>query len=97
MQSNPAIKPVLKAAKSRFDEFQAYHINQADAVHVTVSPFQFYSSLEPTIDCALCLRENSYHGTDNTSRFMKMNFGRIADIMVPSREFFPSIHRAFSY
>ncbi|KAF8196035.1 tyrosinase, partial [Pholiota molesta] len=35
MQSNPAIKPVLKAAKSRFDEFQAYHINQADAVHVT--------------------------------------------------------------
>ena len=35
MQSLPAIKPVIKEAKSRYDEFQAYHINKADAVHLT--------------------------------------------------------------
>ncbi|KAF9478985.1 Di-copper centre-containing protein [Pholiota conissans] len=34
LQSRPAVKPVIKAARSRYDEFQAFHINQADAVHV---------------------------------------------------------------
>lgn len=97
MQSNPAINPVIKAAKSRYDEFQAYHVNQADGIHVTVSSFRSYSSLEPMIDCALYLRENFYHGTDNTSRFMKLNFGRNADIKVVIRKFFPSLHRAFLY
>ncbi|KAF8954699.1 hypothetical protein BDZ97DRAFT_1927844 [Flammula alnicola] len=35
LQAHPAINPVFKAAKTRFDEFQAYHIQQADKVHVT--------------------------------------------------------------
>ncbi|KAF9553546.1 tyrosinase [Agrocybe pediades] len=32
-QSKPAINPTIKASKSRFDEFQSYHISIADSVH----------------------------------------------------------------
>ncbi|KAF8178229.1 tyrosinase [Pholiota molesta] len=34
LHSHPAKEPVFAEAKSRFDEFQAYHIQQADSVHL---------------------------------------------------------------
>ncbi|KAF8954698.1 tyrosinase [Flammula alnicola] len=34
LQARPARDPALKAAKTRFDEFQAYHITEADKVHI---------------------------------------------------------------
>ncbi|KAH9478721.1 Tyrosinase P [Psilocybe cubensis] len=34
LQSKPALQPVIKEAKTRFDEFQAYHIAIADTVHL---------------------------------------------------------------
>jgi hypothetical protein len=37
LHSHPAKEPVFAEAKSRFDEFQAYHIQQADSVHLVVS------------------------------------------------------------
>jgi tyrosinase len=36
LQSHPSQNPSLTEAKSRFDEFQALHLLQADLVHVTV-------------------------------------------------------------
>jgi hypothetical protein len=43
LQSRPSQDPAVPAAKSRFDEFQAYHIEQSDnGIHVTVRILWIY-------------------------------------------------------
>ena len=37
LQAHPAKNPVYEEAKTRFDEFQAYHIQQTNLVHLVVS------------------------------------------------------------
>ncbi|KJA17062.1 hypothetical protein HYPSUDRAFT_146932 [Hypholoma sublateritium FD-334 SS-4] len=34
LQSHPAVDPVMPEARTRFDEFQAYHIQVADGIHL---------------------------------------------------------------
>jgi hypothetical protein len=47
LQSRPAFEPpAISAIKSRFDDFQASHIQLADKVHVTVST-NFILSCQP--------------------------------------------------
>ena len=46
LQSRPSQDPAISAAKSRFDEFQAYHIEQSDnGIHVTVRILWIYHRL----------------------------------------------------
>jgi len=46
LQSRPSQDPAVPAAKSRFDEFQAYHIEQSDnGIHVTVRILWIYYRL----------------------------------------------------
>ena len=43
LQSRPAFEPrAISAIQSRFDDFQALHIQVADRVHLTVSINKFY-------------------------------------------------------
>lgn len=43
-QGLPALDPAIKAAKSRFEEFQSYHVVIADAVHQLVRSFCYHFS-----------------------------------------------------
>ena len=46
LQSRPAFEPrAISAIQSRFDDFQALHIQVADRVHLTVSTNKFYDAL----------------------------------------------------
>ena len=50
LQLLPSQDTTVPAAKSRFDEFQAYHIEQSDnGIHVTVLIMLFYHLFTPLI------------------------------------------------
>lgn len=67
LQSRPSQDPAVPAAKSRFDEFQAYHIEQSDnGIHVTVRKIWIHHRFTPLManilgpipSVAQALREN---------------------------------------
>lgn len=47
LQAHPAKNAVYEEAKTRFDEFQAYHLQQTDFVHLVVS--QIHHLKLPTV------------------------------------------------
>ena len=61
LQSQPAQKPLIKAARTRFDEFQALHIYVADGVHFVVSNF---ISLQKRYFIKILYRVISFLGID---------------------------------
>ncbi|KIM36965.1 hypothetical protein M413DRAFT_31352 [Hebeloma cylindrosporum] len=63
LQSLPSLNTTVAAAKSRFDEFQAYHIEQADnGIHVTGQFLPWHRHYLRTYELAL-KNECGYQGT----------------------------------
>ena len=81
--SLPAHNPPIKEAKTRFDEFQAYHITIANDVHVTVSSL---AHLIPILKYLPLSRVNSFHGTDRWSCPMRMLCAMSVATKVPIRK-----------
>ena len=65
LQSRPAFEPrAISAIQSRFDDFQALHIQVAEAVHLTVSTNKFHDVNHKATFWNRTHRDNSYPGTD---------------------------------
>ena len=73
LQSRPAFEPrAISAIQSRFDDFQALHIQVADRVHLTVSSNKFDDVNVVTRLLNRTHRDISYRGTDIFYVSMKM-------------------------
>ncbi|KAF9558276.1 tyrosinase [Agrocybe pediades] len=62
LMSSPAHNPPIKEAKTRFDEFQAYHISIANDVHVTGEFLPWHRQMVKSYENAL-RNECGYKGT----------------------------------
>ena len=87
LQSHPAVDPVMPQARTRFDEFQAYHIQIADGIHLLVRCF-FIALFGRGIDYwFLLFRVNFFPGTGTICEAMKKRCAVNADTMVHSRQY----------
>ena len=91
LQSRPAFEPrAISAIQSRFDDFQALHIQVADRVHLTVSTNKFHDvnvNHNAPSEIAL-IRAISYLGTDIFYVSTKMRCEQNVGTKGPLRKFF---------
>lgn len=88
LQSHPARDPAMPEAKTRFDEFQAYHIVLADKIHNLVR-LHFHRNFHHTLINIKYKpsRVNFCHGTGTTSGVMRKDCATSADTTAPSRQY----------
>ena len=72
MQSLPALYDQGEVVRTRFDEFQALHIEVADRVHATVSLCWLRI---PVRDFKIITRVNSFLGIDVTCKYTRTHCG----------------------
>lgn len=86
LQSHPALDSVMPEARTRFDEFQAYHIQAADGIHLLVR--YYFLALFPCIEYKLRLSRVSFcRGTGTISEAMKKRCAMSADTAAHSRQY----------
>ena len=88
LQSRPAFEPrAISAIQSRFDDFQALHIQVADRVHLTVNTKQITMSIIRRLS-EITYRAISYPGTDIFCVSTKMRYERNVGTKGPLRKSF---------
>ncbi len=86
LQSRPAHNTSRPASWTRFDEFQATHIELGTKIHYVVSVLVEPSSYLPT--WSIYVRGNFFPGIDISWKRMRMHFEMNADIKAHNRMFF---------